>query len=77
MVSEKNYVFCSCFNFTPGSMLLYPGRSVGFSQILKPFFCLQVTIRSDKEKQEQQQVEVTVKIRQPSGSRDSSTMGGH
>lgn len=59
---SKHYIFCPCFNFTPRSMLLSPGLSVGFSKILMPFYCLQVTVRrGDEEKQKSQQVGFTEK----------------
>lgn len=65
LVSQKNYIFCSCFNCTPRSLFLCPGLSMGFSQILKTFFCLHVTIRKgDKEQQEWQQVGVTAEVGQ-------------
>lgn len=65
MFSQKKLHFHPYFNCTPKSMFLCPGMSVGFSQILTMFFCLQVTIRrSDKEKQEWKQVGVTAEIRQ-------------
>ena len=49
---SKNYLFHPCFKFTPRTMLLSPDLGVGFSKILRPFFCLWVTVRrSDEEKQ--------------------------